>query len=202
MSRGRHALPPAPSSDLPLVVGALLIAAGAIAVLWLFDESWASKTVATCAVVLVFLAFVAISRASARQSRQLWDEAVERRHEISEVTRQIAQLHTQHVELLLELRAMREEASETALMHDLLLTRSPEPDAVYPSLQLPLVRAAFAEELSPPDGVPTPRPAALGTRSPASGGVPHVETHGNEAHDSRELLDLTASEIAQLRPAN
>jgi hypothetical protein len=176
-------------------------------VLWLFDESWASKTVATCAVVLVFLAFVAISRASARQNRHMWDEAVERRREIGEVTKQIAQLRSQHVELLLELRAMREEASETALMNDLLLTRSPEPDPVYPSLQLPLVRAAFAEELSPPDGVPTPRPAALGTRSPSSpssspGGVPHVETHGNEASDSRELLDLTASEIAQLRPAN
>jgi hypothetical protein len=133
----------------------------------------------------------------------MWDEAVERRREISEVTKQIAELRSQHVELLLELRAMRDEASETALMHDLLLTRSPEPDPVYPSLQLPLVRAAFAEELSPPDGVPTPRPAALGTRSPSSsGGVPHVETHGNEASDSRELLDLTASEIAQLRPAN
>jgi hypothetical protein len=64
---------------------------------------------------------------------------------------------------------------------------------VYPSLHLPLVRAAFSTEL-PTGPIATPRPAAPGLQ--------RESTTGGEAHPPRQLLDLTASEIARLRPAN
>lgn len=212
MSQGRHALPAPPRSDKPLLAVALLIAASVIATVWVIDDRWALQAGVTGIVVMALVAVWAASRSSAHIADQLWRESVERRRELADTRRELAELKTQHVELLLELRAMREEfalaalatahaaaqaatdeADQRALLRQLAQQRQPTLDPVYPSLHLPLVRAAFSTEL-PSGPIPTPRPPAPGLR--------RESTTGGEAHPPRQLLDLTASEIARLRPAN
>lgn len=208
MSRGRHAQPAPPSSDTALLLIAAIVAIAAIATVWLVDETWALRAGVTGIVALAVVALWILSRASSRQAQQAWIESVERRRESAETHRELAELKTQHLELLLELRVMREEAiqlteeaariasddaEQRALMRQMLQPRGPALDPVYPSLQLPLVRAAFSTEL-PTTPIATPRPPAPGLR--------RESTTGGEAQPPRQLLDLTASEIARLRAVN
>ena len=208
MSRGRHAQPEPPRSDRPLLLLALLMAAAAIAAVWLIDETWALQAGVTGIVLLVLVALWVGTRASAATREQAWRESIAQRRELTEVRRELAELKSMHVELLLELRVMREEAAlmaqdaarsarddadQRALMRQLLQPRQTVHDPLYPSLQLPLVRAAFSTELAT-DPVTTPRSAPPGLQ--------RESTTGHEAQPPRQLLDLTASEIARLRPAN
>jgi len=212
MSRGRHAQPAPPSSDKPLLALALLIAAGVIVAIWVIDDAWTLQVGLTGIVVLVLVGLWAAVRSSTRAVEQLRRETLERRRGLAETQRQLAELKTQHVELLLELRAVRDQAArvaqeaaqaaaqlasddadQRALIHQLTQPRRPVLDPVYPSLHLPLVRAAFSTELSS-GPIATPRPAGPGLQ--------RESTTGGEAHPPRQLLDLTASEIARLRPAN
>ena len=208
MSRGRHAQPAPPSSDTPVLLVAVTVAAVAVAAVWLVDEAWALRTGVTGIVVLALVALWITTRSSSRQAEQYWNEAVQRRSETAQTHHELAELKRQHLELLLEIRTMREEAmqlseeaaraasddaEQRALMRQMLQPRASSLDPVYPSLHLPLVRAAFSSEL-PTTPVATPRPPAPG--------LPRESTTGGEARPPRQLLDLTASEIARLRPAN
>ena len=208
MSRGRHAQPAPPSSDTPVLLVAVTVAAVAVAAVWLVDEAWALRTGVTGIVVLALVALWITTRSSSRQAEQYWSEAVQRRSETAQTHRELAELKTQHLELLLEIRTIREEAmqlseeasriasddaEQRALMRQMLQPRAPSLDPVYPSLHLPLVRAAFSTQL-PTTPVATPRPPAPGLK--------RESTTGGEAKPPRQLLDLTASEIARLRPAN
>ncbi len=179
MSRGRHAQPAPPSSDTPVLLVAVMVAAVAVAAVWLVDEAWALRTGVTGIVVLALVALWITTRSSSRQAEQHWNEAVQRRSETAQTHRELAELKRQHLELLLEIRTMREEgmqlseeaariasddAEQRALMRQMLQPRAPSLDPVYPSLHLPLVRAAFSTEL-PTTPVATPRPP--GPRSAA-----------------------------------
>lgn len=208
MSRGRHAQPAPPSSDTPLLLVAVLVAVLAVSAVWLVDEAWALRAGVTGLVVLALVVLWITTRTSSRQAEQHWNEAVQRRRETAQTHRELAELKTQHLELLLEIRTMREEAiqfseeaariagddaEQRALMRQMLQPRATALDPVYPSLHLPLVRAAFSTEL-PTTPVATPRPPAPGLQ--------RESTTGGEALPPRQLLDLTASEIARLRRAN
>jgi len=208
MSRGRHALPEPPRSDVPLVALALIVASAAIVAVWLVDDSIAVAAGVT-GVVAVLVVFLALSLRSTHQvASAIWQEAMDRRAELLDLHREMSELRTQHLELLLELRALRAEVAtstedtarnllaasdQRALIQDLLIPRQPVADPIYPSLHLPLVRAAFSAELA--TEVPT-QPSA------GSGQSKSAEISGAEAFPPRQLLDLTASEIARLRPAN
>jgi len=219
MSRGRHALPEPPRSELPLLVLGLVVAAAAISLMWVADESWVVQAGFTGVLVVLALVMAAVVRSSRKTTTALWHDARQRRSElsalhseISDVQRELSELQSHHTELLLELRLMRtelqasteetarqvEEATDQrALMHDLLVPRlGPPADPVYPSLHLPLVRAAFSTELPVP---PTRESAGTGVRTDLPGGD---DVGGAEPQPPRQLLDLTASEIARLRPAN
>lgn len=208
MSRGRHAQPLPPRSDAPLLIVAVLVAVLAVAAVWVVDDGWAVRAGVTGVVALVLVVLFISHRASSRQAERYWNELAENRRETAETRRELAELKSQHVELLLEIRTMREEAvhlaedamriavddaEQRALIRQMLQPRVPALDPVYPSLHLPLVRAAFSAEL-PATPVSTPR-------SPAPG-LHRESTVGGEAQPARQLLDLTASEIARLRPAN
>lgn len=226
MSRGRHTLPKAPRSGVPLAIIGLVLVLVAIAAVWWVDTSLPVRVAATAAIVLVALGAFTSVQASRRTTASLWQEAAERRRELIGVQRELGELRTQHVEMFLELRALRLElvaASEQtvrsvqvatdqqALMRDLLTPRQPVPDPVYPSMHVPLVRAAFAAEV--PSKGPSTDPAAPpsvarpvlptpGSPMPGSPMPGSEDSSGGEPFPPRELLDLTASEIAALRPAN
>ena len=189
-----------------LVAG--FVAVVAVAAVWLVDEAWALRAGVTGIVVLAVVGIWVSNRTSTKRAEGFWSELAEQRREVVQTHRELAELKTQHLELLLEIRTMREEAiqlsqeaariasddaDQRTLMRQLLLPRASVLDSVYPSLQLPLVRAAFSAELSAPP-VATPRPT--------SPGLQRESTTGGEAQPPRQLLDLTASEIARLRPAN
>ena len=209
MSRGRHSLPEPPRSPLPLVLLGLVLVIAALGAVWLVDDSWVVEVGVTGAVVVLALTFVSSVRSSHQITTALWREAAERRHEVADTQRELNQLRAQHVELLLELRSLRIELTaaseatarsiqaatdERAIMHELLAPRQPVADPVYPSMHLPLVRAAFSADLR--SGPPTTEASAQ-TSYPESD-----DTGGSEPFPPRQLLDLTASEIARLRPAN
>lgn len=208
MSRGRHAQPPPPRSDKPLLALALFVAAAVVAAVWLIEDTWALQVGITGVVLLAVVGIWAVARSASRVGQQVWSESVERRRDLAETHHELSELKAQHIELLFELRAMRAEstqmaaaaeqlasddAEQLALMRQLMQPRQPVLDPVYPSLHLPLVRAAFSTEL-PAGPIATPRPM-----SPR---LQRESTTGGEPHPPRQLLDLTASEIAQLRPAN
>jgi hypothetical protein len=200
MSRGRHALPEPPRSEAPLLLLALIVAVATVAAVWAIDTEWAVQVGVTGVALLGLMAVWSVSRAAHEQAERFAAEANERRREqqlalqlLAEAHSELADLRARQVELLLELQTLRDASTERTLMHELLLPRAPAPEPVYPSLQLPLVRAAFAAEL-------TPEPVASPPQLTAP--LPSEETSGDEPRPPRQLLDLTASEIARLRPAN
>lgn len=223
MSQGRHALPAPPRSNRALLALAVLIAAGGIAAVWLVDESWAVQVGVTVIVVGLLVVLLAVVRASDTATaalwhqwgQQAWQQSMERRRDMAELQNQFESAQAHHVdvirELTLELRALRAESAATAfetarqlqaatdqrdLVHDLLVPRQPVADPVYPSLHLPLVRAAFAAE-----GTARPQVDSTSSGERGDSGVSN-DSQGTEPFPPRQLLDLTASEIARLRPAN
>jgi len=187
---------------------AVLVAALAIAAVWVAPDDVTVSAGVTGLVVLVLVVLFISNRASSRQAERYWNETVLQRREALETRRELTELKAQHVELLLEVRSMREEAvqlseeatriaaddaEQRALMRQMLQPRVPALDPVYPSLHLPLVRAAFSTHV-PAAPTSAPRPPAPGLQ--------RESTSGGEAQPPRQLLDLTSSEIARLRPAN
>ena len=219
MSRGRHTLPEPPGSDVPVLLVGLVVSVAAVVAVWLVDESWVVQAASTGIIVVLALLLVHSWRRGREQASALWREALDRRRELTELQRQLADVRHQHLEVLLELRALRDEvtrASEVTaqalhaadeqreVMADLLMPRPPVADPVYPSLHLPLVRAAFAAEFPVPTGDDS---HDVGQSSNQSDGRDvdygsSDESTGGEPFPPRQLLDLTASEIARLRPAN
>lgn len=200
MSRGRHALPEPPRSDAPLLLLAVIVAVATVAAVWAIDTEWAVQVGVTGVALLALMAVWSVSRAAHEHAERFAAEANERRREqqlalqlLAEAHSELADLRAQQVEMLLELQTLRDASTERTLMHELLLPRAPAPEPVYPSLQLPLVRAAFAAELTP-----EPVDSLQQTTTP----LPSEESSGDEPRPPRQLLDLTASEIARLRPAN
>ena len=202
-----HSLSP-PDPTPRLLVAAIVVAALVVAAVWVVDETWVVRVGVTGIVVVALVAIWSSSRAGSRAADQFWREAVERRREAAETHRELAELKSLHLELLLEIRTMREEAvqqsqeaariasedaDQRALMRQMLQPRPTTLDPMYPSLHLPLVRAAFSTEL-PATPISTPRPAPPGLQ--------RESTSGGEPQPTRQLLDLTASEIDRLRPAN
>jgi hypothetical protein len=187
---------------------AVVVAALAIAAVWVAPDDLTVSAGVTGLVVLVLVVLLISNRATSRQAERYWNETVQQRRDAIETRRELTELKAQHVELLLEVRSMRaeavqlseeatriaaDEAEQRALMRQMLQPRVPALDPVYPSLHLPLVRAAFSAQV-PAEPTSTPR-------SPAPG-LQRESTSGGEAQPPRQLLDLTASEIARLRPAN
>jgi len=208
MPRGRHSQPEPPRSDASLMVAAVVLAALVITAVWVAPDDQTVSAGVTGLVALVLVVLFISNRTASRQAERYWNETVQQRREALETRRELAELRSQHVELLLEVRSMREEAlqlsqeatriaaddaEQRALMRQMLQPRVPALDPVYPSLHLPLVRAAFATQVP---AAPTSPPR---TQAP---GLQRDSTSGGEAQPPRQLLDLTASEIARLRPAN
>jgi hypothetical protein len=191
-----------------MLLVAVVVAAVALAAVWVVDDAWQLRVAASGVLVVVVIAMLASARSSSTVVEQLWRESLQWQNELTDVQREVAELRSQHLELLLELRQTRAELSasveaaerraqvrddQQALMHQLLQPRPAPVDPVYPSLRLPLVRAAFSTELPapPPPAAPEPGPR-----------LEREESSGREPLPPRQLLDLTASEIARLRPAN
>jgi hypothetical protein len=140
---------------------------------------------------LCVLAVIFSQRAGRRQIVELRREVEDRRGEARTMRFEIERLHVLDAELAAELMYLRDQMSSYIAP----VYVAPEP--IYPSLHLPLVRAAFSQELPPP----TPLPAR-GTRRAERAPVDVDADAGSDTQQPRQLLDLTASEIARLRRAN
>ena len=193
MSRGRHSKPRPPKSGAPLaaLVVLLAVAVGAVALLSndLDVLRWTLVGLAALCVLLVLLISMARRRATATMEvalDQYRGESRAMRLELSLLTQ------AQH-EMVLEISHLREQVANYVAPVVTI------PEVVYPSLHVPLVRAAFAEELAPAVP-PIPMVEPVVAAEPAS-----VDVSGDGGSDPtppRQLLDLTASEIARLRHAN
>lgn len=189
-------------------MAASVVTVAAVAALWVVDATWAVRVGVTALAVLGLLGVWMSAHAASTTTTRLFEEAQARRVELGQLRGELIELRRQHLEVMTELRDMRlelvalareatqiarDDADQRALIHDLLTPTEPARDPIYPSLQLPLVRAAFSEEL-PAAPIATPRPEVADTVQES--------TTGFEPAAPRQLLDLTAAEIARLRPAN
>lgn len=190
MSKGRHAKPRPPRSDAPLATLVVLLAAGVGAAAWLADTLEVLRAAVVGLAVLCVLT-VWLTRTSGRRSTAALQLAIDQSQTQSRSLRlEVEQLTSVHTELVLEIVRLREQVTGYVAP----VPSAPEP--IYPSLHLPLVRAAFSEELDPI----APGPEVVERSDDAS-----VDVEGDGGFDPRaprQLLDLTASEIARLRPAN
>jgi hypothetical protein len=190
MSHGRHAKPRPPRSDAPVLVLVVLLAAGVAAMALLTDGlGWLRAAIAALALLCV-VAVVVSRRAGRRRTADLEHDVAQRSNEVRALRMELERVHVIHYELADEVVRMREQMAEY------VVPVAVTPDPVYPSLHLPLVRAAFAEELPPAASIPKPR--RLTERS-------NVEVQadpGSDAMPPRQILDLTASEIARMRRAS
>jgi hypothetical protein len=190
MSHGRHSKPRPPRSDTPVFILVALLALG-VAATPLFVEGVPMLRVAVAGLALLCLiALFVAQRSGRRQIVALGNEVDERSGEIRALRIELARVHLIHSELAGEVIRLRDQITDYVVPVPI----APEP--IYPSLHLPLVRAAFAEELPPV----TSRPSPL--RLTESANVEVQADAGSDTVPSRQLLDLTASEIARLRRAS
>ena len=191
MSRGRHCKPRPPRSNAPVVLLIAVLALGVAIAPWVFDDADALRG-AVSALALLCVASVVTSQWG-RQSQvvQLQNEVAGRQTEARALRLELERVHTIHYELSVEVSQLRDQMSQYVVP----VPTPPEP--IYPSLHLPLVRAAFAQE------VPPVRIARKSAQQP--GERPNIGVEADSGSDTvapRQLLDLTASEIASLRRAN
>ena len=196
MSGGRHARAREPRSGSVSLFAVTVVTAGVAATAAFVDDIRLVRAAVVLLAVLVVVPFavvVARSRDTERSLQALLAERSadvrQRNEEMHELRRELVLAHEVNAELAMELNRLREQ------LDGLVLPVVIEPEPVYPSLHLPLVRAAFAEDLPP---VVTFEPA----RQPAE--VPPAVTvdTGSDPMSGRRVLDLTASEIHQLRRAS
>jgi hypothetical protein len=169
----------------PVVLTAVLVvvALGLAAAVLLLDTAWALRVTALVALLTAVVAAVTTlttSRAFAELRRSALRDAETQRRQMSALRQDMAQLQEVTSAVAAELARLRAELT------DYVLPLSAEPDPVYPSLHLPLVRAAFAEE--PPDArVLVYTPPVTPSEVP-----PTVRTDGHaEGLPARRLVDLT-----------
>lgn len=195
MARGRHARPREPrSGGITLAVVGLVAAAAAAAAIVVEDVRVVRVSVVLLALVVALAIAMLLGRShdTERALHQLLsrrdDELAQRHAETRQLRLELHQVSEVNAGLAAELARLR------AQVEGLVVPLPREPEPVYPALHLPLVRAAFAEDL-PPAVVYEP------VRTP--GEVPpavQVDTGSDPVH-GRRVLDLTAAEIRHLRKA-
>ena len=200
MSHGRHSQPRPPRSELPVLVLAALLALAAAVTPMLVDGLLVMRLAIVGLAAACLLTLLVAQRSGRRQIAALHREASQRSSEIRTLRIEFDRVNTVQSDLSVELIRLREQMSQ-------YVTPVPaEPDPVYPSLHLPLVRAAFAAEVpppAPPRQLPASKVAAQRHRNTPEHSAVGVDADaGSDAMPPRKLLDLTASEIARLRRAN
>jgi len=191
MSRGRHAKPRPARSDVPALLLVTLLAVGVGVAAVLFDEASQLRWVLVGLAALIVIAVFVIQRSTRRHVAAASAVIDSQQAEIRTLTFELRRLHEMHDLLATELVGFREE------MARYVAPVPTPPDPVYPSLHLPLVRAAFATEVPSVQITPAPPPVRG-----ESNRVNVDADAGSDPRDTRQLLDLTASEIARLRRAN
>ncbi|MFZ0323302.1 MAG: hypothetical protein WAN48_04115 [Actinomycetes bacterium] len=162
----------------PLVLVALAALSLAVAAAFVDDPALLRAAVVTAAVLVVVATWLAWS-ASSNAFEQARGESRSLRRELGDVRRELAQVHDVSAMLAGEVARLR------AHLEEYVLPLSSEPEPVYPSLHLPLVRAAFGELAKAPTDAS--RPVA-----PPSEVPPAVSADsGSEGRPSRQLVDLT-----------
>jgi hypothetical protein len=137
--------------------------------------------IAGLAILVLVPAFIAWS--GARRSARASARAVElHRSELAAVRRELAALRELNLALSVELGRMRVQMEELAAPVVI------EPEPVYPSLQLPLVRQAFAEPVAMADSLDQ-----ILEYSNAAGSA-EVIVGGEEPRPTREVVDLAGAE--------
>jgi hypothetical protein len=160
-----------------VVVLAVALALSATYVDSLTQLRWVIAGLAILVLVPAFFAW-----AGARRSARASAEAIAaHRTELAAVRRELAALRELNLALSVELGRMRAQLEEFATPVVI------EPEPVYPSLQLPLVRQAFAETLSVPDQLDD-----ILEYSQTS--APEVVVTGGEPMPARHVVDLTDAE--------
>ncbi|MDH4159998.1 MAG: hypothetical protein OEV62_07055 [Actinomycetota bacterium] len=188
MAAGRHAKPREPrSGTFSLVLLTVLAAAVAASAVFVDDVRWVRAGVVVLAVLVVvpFAVLLGRSRDTRRSLQALLDD---RDRDVHQLRQELVVVMQANADLVLEIRQLR------AQVEDMVSPVETVPDPVYPSLHLPLVRAAFAEDLPP---VPAFDPVQVPAEVPPSIAV----DVGSDPTSGRRVLDLTASEIRELRQA-
>ena len=149
MSHGRHSKPRPPRSDTPVLHSGRVARAGrgrdAAARRGHPDASGGGCGTGAA---LLRLPCLSLSAAGRRQIVALGNEVDERSGEIRALRIELDRVHLIHSELAGEVIRLRDQIADYVVPVPI----APEP--IYPSLHLPLVRAAFAEELPPVDAAP------------------------------------------------
>jgi len=186
MSRARHARSKNTRSGATLlVVVAILALLLAVAAAYVDDPALLQSAVVVAAALAVVSSFLAW-RASQRTIDRSRAEARAVQAQLADVRRELVAVHDVGLSLSAEVAWLRAQLQEYVLP----ISGSPEP--VYPSLHLPLVRAAFGVEPLPVDAArPVPAPFEVPPTISADS--------GSEGRPHRQLVDLTAEPIA--RPA-
>jgi hypothetical protein len=173
---------PSPSSWW-LVLVVVLAVALALSATYVDSLAQLRWVIAGLAVLVLAPAFIAWS--GARRSARASAAAMQaHRSELAAVRRELAALRELNLALSVELGRMRVQFEEFAAP----VVAPPEP--VYPSLQLPLVRQAFAEPLSGADRLDE-------ILEYAQTGAAEVVVAGEEPMPTREVVDLTSAEARQ-----
>jgi len=188
MSHGRHAKPRPVRSDTPVLILVTLLAIGVAAASLLTDGLTVLRASVAGLALVCLIAVVVAQRSGRRQIAALGDEVDERSGEVRALRFELERVHLIHSELADEVVGLRDQMAEYVVP----VPVAPEP--IYPSLHLPLVRAAFAQELPPVTPLPRPRRVTDSANVEAD--------PGSDTVPPRQLLDLTAREIASLRRAS
>ncbi len=179
---GAHARRREPSTGtLWLVLVVLLAVALALAATYVDSLTQLRWVMAGLAILVLVPAFIAWS--GARRAARESSRAVSlHRSELAAVRRELASLRELNLALGVELARMSQQ------LEDFIVPVVTLPEPVYPSLQLPLVRAAFAEPpvVAPPiDELPDVS---------AAEGMAEVVVSGEEPKPARHVVDLANAE--------
>jgi hypothetical protein len=166
----------------------VLATAAAAAAVFVDDVRWVRAGVVVLAVLVVvpFAVLLGRSRDTAGTLRSL---LADRSEQVQQLRHELDLVLDVNRELMAEIERLRAQVDSMVLPVEVV------PDPVYPSLHLPLVRAAFADDLPP---TPAFEPVQVPAEVPPSVTV----DGGTEPSRGRRVLDLTASEIRELKQAS
>jgi hypothetical protein len=172
------------------------LAAAVAATALLADDVRVVRAAVVTLAVLVVVPFAVLLRHSRHTERELHallsdrgDQLRARADELRELRVELARMDDANTALASELARLREQVA------GLVAPVLSEPEPVYPSLHLPLVRAAFSEDLPP---VAVFEPTHVAAEVPPDLAV----DSGSEPLQGRRVLDLTAGELQHLRKAS
>jgi hypothetical protein len=196
MAGGRHARPRRRRyGAVALIVVTVLAAAVAATAAVADDVRLVRAAVVTLAVLVVvpFAVLLGRSRDTERELQALLADRGEqlraRGDELRELRAELTRMDDANTALASELARLREQVA------GLVAPVLSEPEPVYPSLHLPLVRAAFSEHVPP---VAVFEPTQVAPEVPPDLAV----DSGSEPLEGRRVLDLTAGELQHLRKAS